>query len=84
MKSIRLKYCTDNGCTFKFVNRANLLNFQISEKKGKIALDLSLKTGEVVSLLGGAETIDAFNQRWSRFEASEEIFFDLAEFEVIR
>ena len=84
MKSIRLKYCTDNGCTFKFVNRANLQDFQISEKKGQIALDLSLKTGESVSLLGGAETIDSFNQRWSRFEASEEIFFDLAEFEVIR
>lgn len=84
MKSIRLKYCTDNGCTFKFVNRANLQDFQISEKKGKIALDLSLKTGESVSLLGGAETVDAFNYRWSRFETSEEIFFDLAEFEVIR
>lgn len=84
MKSIRLKYCTDNGCTFKFVNRANLQDFQISEKKGKIALDLSLKTGESVSLLGGSETIDAFNHRWSRFETSEEIFFDLAEFEVIR
>ncbi|MEY3631376.1 MAG: hypothetical protein RL408_930 [Bacteroidota bacterium] len=84
MKSIRLKYCTDNGCTFKFVNRANLQDFQISEKKGQIALDLSLKTGESVSLLGGAETIDAFNHRWSRFETSEEIFFDLAEFEVIR
>ena len=84
MKSIRLKYCTDNGCTFKFVNRANLQDFQISEKKGQIALDLSLKTGESVSLLGGAETIDSFNQRWSRFETSEEIFFDLAEFEVIR
>lgn len=84
MKSIRLKYCTDNGCTFKFVNRANLQDFQISEKKGKIALDLSLMTGESVSLLGGSETIDAFNHRWSRFEASEEIFFDLAEFEVIR
>jgi hypothetical protein len=43
-----------------------------------------LKTGESVLLEGSAETVDIFNQRWSRFEASEEIFFDLAEFEVIR
>lgn len=84
MKSIRLKYCTENGCTFKFVNRANLQSFDVVEKKGSVLITLSLKTGESVSLLGGAETIDAFNHRWSRFESSEEIFFDLAEFEVIR
>ena len=84
MKSIRLKYCTDNGCTFKFVNRANLKDFQVVEKTGSVFIELTLKTGESVSLLGGAETIDAFNHRWSRFETSEEIFFDLAEFEVIR
>ena len=84
MKSIRLKYCTDNGCTFKFVNRANLLRFDVVEKKGSVSITLSLKTGESVSLLSDAENLDSFNQRWSRFEASEEIFFDLAEFEVIR
>lgn len=84
MKSIRLKYCTDNGCTFKFVNRANIQRFDVVEKRGAVFIELTLKTGESVSLLSGAETMDAFNQRWSRFEASEEIFFDLAEFEVIR
>ena len=84
MKSIRLKYCTENGCTFKFVNRANLQSFDVVEKQGSVLITLCLKTGESVSLLGGAETIDAFNHRWSRFETSEEIFFDLAEFEVIR
>ena len=84
MKSIRLKYCTDNGCTFKFVNRANLQRFDVVEEKGSVSITLSLKTGESVSLLSDAETMDVFNQRWLRFEASEEIFFDLAEFEVIR
>ncbi|UAJ14023.1 hypothetical protein [Aquirufa lenticrescens] len=84
MKSIRLKYCTNNGCTFKFVNRANIKRFDVVEKKGSVCIELTLKTGESVSLLSGAETLDVFNQRWSRFEASEEIFFDLAEFEVIR
>ena len=84
MKSIRLKYCTDNGCTFKFVNRANLQSFEIAEKKGSVFITLALKTGESVSLEGSSETVDAFNQRWSRFEASDEIFFDLADFEVIR
>jgi hypothetical protein len=66
------------------VNRANLQGFEVVEKKGSVLITLSLKTGESISLLGGAETIDAFNHRWSRFESSEEIFFDLAEFEVIR
>ncbi len=83
MKSIRLKYCTDNGCTFKFVNRANIQDFDVVEKNGSVFITLSLKTGESVSLEGSAETVDVFKQRWSRFEASEEIFFDLAEFEVI-
>lgn len=84
MKSIRLKYCTDNGCTFRFVNRSNLNSVEVVEKKGAVSITLSLRTGESVSLLSDAENLDAFNQRWSRFEASEEIFFDLAEFEVIR
>jgi hypothetical protein len=84
MKSIRLKYCTENGCTFKFVNRANLQSFDVVEKKGSVLITLSLKTGEQVSLLGDTETYDAINHRWSRFESSVEIFFDLAEFEVIR
>jgi hypothetical protein len=66
------------------VNRANLQRFDVVEKKGAVSITLSLKTGESVSLLSDAENLDAFNQRWSRFEASEEIFFDLAEFEVIR
>lgn len=84
MKSIRLKYCTDIGCTFKFVNRANLQRLDVVEQKGSVRITLSLKTGEPVTLVSSAETLDGFNQRWSRFEASEEIFFDLAEFEVIR
>jgi len=66
------------------VNRANLQRFDIVEKKGSVFITLSLKTGESVSLEGNAETVEAFNQRWSRFETSEEIFFDLAEFEVIK
>ncbi len=66
------------------MNRANLQRFDVVEKKGAVSITLSLKTGESVSLLSDAENLDAFNQRWSRFEASEEIFFDLAEFEVIR
>jgi hypothetical protein len=66
------------------VNRANLQRFDVVEKKGSVFITLSLKTGESVLLEGSAETVDIFNQRWSRFEASEEIFFDLAEFEVIR
>ena len=66
------------------MNRANLQSFDVVEKQGSVLITLCLKTGESVSLLGGAETIDAFNHRWSRFETSEEIFFDLAEFEVIR
>ena len=66
------------------MNRANLQRFDVVEKKGSVSITLSLKTGESVSLLSDAENLDAFNQRWSRFEASEEIFFDLAEFEVIR
>jgi hypothetical protein len=66
------------------VNRANIQGFDVVEKKGSVFITLSLKTGESVSLEGSAETVDVFNQRWSRFEASEEIFFDLAEFEVIR
>jgi hypothetical protein len=66
------------------VNRANIQGFDVVEKKGSVFITLSLKTGESVSLKGSAETVDIFNQRWSRFEASEEIFFDLAEFEVIR
>lgn len=66
------------------MNRANLQRFDVVEKKGAVSITLSLKTGESVSLLSDAENLDAFNQRWSRFEASEEIFFDLAEFEVIK
>jgi hypothetical protein len=66
------------------VNRANIQGFVVVEKKGSVFITLSLKTGESVLLEGSAETVDIFNQRWSRFEASEEIFFDLAEFEVIR
>lgn len=65
------------------MNRANLQRFDVVEKKGSVFITLSLKTGESVSLLSDAENLDAFNLRWSRFETSDEIFFDLAEFEVI-
>jgi hypothetical protein len=66
------------------VNRANIQGFVVVEKKGSVFITLSLKTGESVLLEGSAETVEIINQRWSRFETSEEIFFDLAEFEVIR
>jgi hypothetical protein len=85
MKSIRLKYCTDNGCTFKFVNRNNVSDLEIRESKGgQVHLRLSLKVGNPILLKGSVESIELLSQRWLRFEASEEIFFDLAEFEVIR
>jgi len=45
-------------------------------------LSLFLKTGEEIALSGYAESIDSLNKRWLRFEDSDEIFFDLAEFEV--
>ncbi|WP_395617836.1 hypothetical protein [Aquirufa sp.] len=82
MKSIRLKYCTDNGCTFKFVSRASVRELSLREDKGVVSLNLFLKTGEEIALSGYAESIDSLNKRWLRFEDSDEIFFDLAEFEV--
>jgi hypothetical protein len=82
MKSIRLKYCTDNGCTFKFVSRASVREFILREDNGLVSLNLFLKTGEEIALSGDAESIELLNKRWLRFEDSDEIFFDLAEFEV--
>ena len=82
MKSIRLKYCTDNGCTFKFVSRASVRELSLREDKGLVSLSLFLKTGEEIALSGYTESIDSLNKRWLRFEDSDEIFFDLAEFEV--
>jgi hypothetical protein len=82
MKSIRLKYCTDNGCTFKFVSRASVGEFILREDNGLVSLNLFLKTGEEIALSGDAESIELLNKRWLRFEDSDEIFFDLAEFEV--
>ena len=82
MKSIRLKYCTDNGCTFKFVSRASVREFILRDDKGLVSLNLFLKTGEEIALSGDAESIESLNKRWLRFEDSDEIFFDLAEFEI--
>ncbi len=82
MKSIRLKYCTDNGCTFKFVSRASVREFSLREDHGLAYLNLFLKTGEEIALAGDAESIESLNKRWLRFEDSDEIFFDLAEFEI--
>lgn len=82
MKSIRLKYCTDNGCTFKFVSRASVRELSLREDKGLVSVNLFLKTGEEIALSGYAESIDSLNKRWSRFEDSDEMFFDLAEFEI--
>jgi hypothetical protein len=45
-------------------------------------VNLFLKTGEEIALSGYAESIDSLNKRWSRFEDSDEMFFDLAEFEI--
>ena len=84
MKSIRLKYCTEQGCTFKFVNRANVKELEVRQEGELLYLLLSLKTGEQLEFLGATDSIEGFNQRWSRFESSEEIFFDLSEFEVKR
>jgi hypothetical protein len=84
MKSIRLKYCTAQGCTFKFVNRANVKHLEVRQEGEHLHLLLSLKTGEDIAFLGASDSIEGFNQRWSRFESSEEIFFDLSEFEVKR
>jgi hypothetical protein len=84
MKSIRLKYCTAQGCTFKFVNRANVKNLEVRQEGEHLHLLLSLMTGEEIEFLGAADSLEGFNQRWSRFESSDEIFFDLSEFEVKR
>lgn len=83
MKSIRLKYCSEQGCTFKFINRNNLKDFSVREADGSVSLRLFLKTDEEIMLRCQTESAESFQQRWSRFEVSEEIFFDLAEFEVI-
>lgn len=83
MKSIRLKYCSAQGCTFKFVNRNNLKDFKIQESDGSTSLQLFLKTDEVILLSGTFESAEIVRQRWSRFETSEEIFFDLAEYEIV-
>lgn len=84
MKSIRLKYCTDKGCTFKFVNRNNVSDLEILESTGGEAhLRLSLKVGDPILMTGSVETIESISQRWQRFQTSVEIFFDLADYTII-
>ena len=82
MKSIRLKYCSENGCTFKFVNRLNVMEFMIREDMNSTLVEIYLKTGHRISLSSQLESYSDLTKRWLRFETSEEIFFDLAEFEV--
>jgi hypothetical protein len=64
------------------VSRASVRELSLREDKGLVSLSLFLKTGEEIALSGDAESIDSLNKRWSRFEDSDEIFFDLAEFEI--
>ncbi len=64
------------------MSRASVRELSLREDKGLVSLNLFLKTGEEIALSGDAESIDSLNKRWSRFEDSDEIFFDLAEFEV--
>jgi hypothetical protein len=64
------------------VSRASVRELSLREDKGLVSLNLFLKTGEEIALSGYAESIDSLNKRWLRFEDSDEIFFDLAEFEV--
>jgi hypothetical protein len=64
------------------VSRASVRELSLREDKGLVSLNLFLKTGEEIALSGDAESIDSLNKRWSRFEDSDEIFFDLAEFEI--
>jgi hypothetical protein len=64
------------------VSRASVRELSLREDKGLVSLSLFLKTGEEIALSGDAESIDSLNKRWLRFEDSDEIFFDLAEFEV--
>jgi hypothetical protein len=64
------------------VSRASVRELSLREDEGLVSLNLFLKTGEEIALSGYAESIDSLNKRWSRFEDSDEIFFDLAEFEV--
>jgi hypothetical protein len=66
------------------VSRASVRELSLREDKGLVSLNLFLKTGEEIALAGDTESIDSLNKRWSRFETSEEIFFDLADFEVKR
>jgi hypothetical protein len=66
------------------VSRASVRELSLREDKGLVSLNLFLKTGEEITLAGDAESVESLNKRWSRFEASDEIFFDLAEFEVKR
>jgi hypothetical protein len=66
------------------VSRASVRELSLREDKGLVSLNLFLKTGEEITLAGDAESVESLNKRWSRFESSEEIFFDLAEFEVKR
>jgi hypothetical protein len=64
------------------VSRASVRELSLREDKGLVSLNLFLKTGEEIALAGDTESVESLNKRWSRFETSEEIFFDLAEFEV--
>jgi hypothetical protein len=66
------------------VSRASVRELSLREDKGLVSLNLFLKTGEEIALAGDVESLESLNKRWSRFETSEEIFFDLAEFEVKR
>jgi hypothetical protein len=85
MKSIRLKYCTDNRCTFKFVNQNSVADLEIlASTGGQVNLRLSLKVGEPILLTGSTESIEVISQRWQRFQTSVEIFFDLADYTIIK
>jgi hypothetical protein len=64
------------------VSRESVRELSLRDDKGLVSLNLFLKTGEEIALSGDAESVESLNKRWLRFEDSDEIFFDLAEFEI--
>jgi hypothetical protein len=58
------------------------MEFMIREDMNSTLVEIYLKTGHRISLSSQLESSSDLTKRWLRFETSEEIFFDLAEFEV--
>jgi hypothetical protein len=58
------------------------MEFMIREDMNSTLVEIYLETGHRISLSSQLESSSDLTKRWLRFETSEEIFFDLAEFEV--